>query len=348
MTLDQQIIFLFSALGAINGCLLSCYFLLIKKEKRLSDFFLGGLLLMISIRIIKSAFLHFNPQLFQLFIQIGLTACLFIGPFLFLYVANATLPKLKLGKIWPLFLIPSFIYLGWLMYHFPYDGPPNSWSPYVRHIYRFWLAGILASAFLLRHTVKKIFLRNEKLSHEERWILTIFSGVTLIYIAYITGSYTSYIVGALSFSFVFYVSVLLYLYQRYHRPIATDTPVKYASSGLTEDEARKNMALVQQIMKTEKLYLDPELSLSKLSQRIGISSKILSQSINQASSYNYSKYVAHLRIEEAKRLLSSPDYQHYKIAAIAYESGFNSLSSFNAAFKELSGKTAKEFRKQLV
>ncbi|MEM9933375.1 MAG: helix-turn-helix domain-containing protein [Bacteroidota bacterium] len=348
MTLNQQLIFLFSALGAINGFLLSCYFLFLKKEKRLSDFFLGGLLLMISMRIIKSAFLHFNPHLFQLFIQIGLSACLFIGPFLFLYIANATLPNHKLAKTWPLYLIPSFIFLGWLIYHFPYDGPPNSWSPYVRSIYKTWLAGILASAFLLRHIMKKLFLKREKLNYEEKWLLHIFSGVTLVYLAYLTGSYTSYIVGALSFSFIFYISILLYLYQRYQRPIATDTPIKYASSGLSEEEAQKNMALIQQIMQTDKLYLDPELSLSKLSEQLGITSKVLSQSINQVSSQNYSKYIAQLRVAEAKRLLSSSTHQHFKIAAIAYESGFNSLSSFNAAFKEVTGKTAKEFRNQPV
>ncbi|MEL7533145.1 MAG: hypothetical protein AAFN10_17645 [Bacteroidota bacterium] len=75
MDLAQQSVFLLSALGAFNGFLLSGYFLLIKQEKRLSDYFLGGLLLMLSIRIFKSVFLYFNPELFQLFVQIGLSAC---------------------------------------------------------------------------------------------------------------------------------------------------------------------------------------------------------------------------------------------------------------------------------
>ena len=86
MSLQQQLIFLFSALGAINGFIVSGYFLLKRTEKRLSDYFLGGLLLMLSIRIIKSVFLFFNRELFEVFIQFGLTACFLIGPFLFLYV----------------------------------------------------------------------------------------------------------------------------------------------------------------------------------------------------------------------------------------------------------------------
>ena len=69
MSLQQQLIFLFSALGAINGFMVSGYFLLAKTDKRLSDYFLGGLLLMLSIRIIKSVFLFFNKGLFELFIH---------------------------------------------------------------------------------------------------------------------------------------------------------------------------------------------------------------------------------------------------------------------------------------
>jgi AraC-like DNA-binding protein len=85
--------------------------------------------------------------------------------------------------------------------------------------------------------------------------------------------------------------------------------------------------------------------LTKLSIVIGISSKQLSQIINQIENINYSQYVAMYRIEEAKRLLILPEYKHYKISTVAYESGFNNISSFNAAFKKISNTTAIEYRK---
>ena len=84
----------------------------------------------------------------------------------------------------------------------------------------------------------------------------------------------------------------------------------------------------------------------KLSKQLGLKSKDLSQVINQSTGENYSLFISKLRIEEAKRLLSLPEYKHYKIAAIAYDSGFNSLSSFNTSFAKLVGMSASEFRKQ--
>jgi len=346
MNLQQQLIFMFSALGAFNGALLSGYFLLIKREKRLSDYFLGGLLLMLSVRILKSAFLFFNPNLFQLFVQIGLCACLLIGPFLYLYVRNMTSENHNLKKTWWLYLVPFLLAIFWLGYNYPYTGPRQSWSPFVRYIYKAWMLCILAAGYQMRGVFRKLLSRSEKLSDEEVWLLNIFSGVTIIYLAYETASYTSYIVGAISFSFLFYVSIMLWFFQRSRKSIASDPPIKYANSSLSASDAENYMQRLTDFMSSEKAFLNSDLTLIKLSEQIGINSKDLSQAVNQMTDYNYSKYIAHLRVEEAKHLLTSPDHQQFKIAAIAYDSGFNSLSSFNAVFKEMTGLTPNEYRKQ--
>ncbi|MEM9528274.1 MAG: AraC family transcriptional regulator, partial [Bacteroidota bacterium] len=139
-----------------------------------------------------------------------------------------------------------------------------------------------------------------------------------------------------------------WVFRRNQQPIASDPPIKYANSLLDQATAQANMQRVESLMQEEKVFLDPKLSLVKLSQRLGISRKVLSQSINQMTASNYSKYVAGLRVAEAKRLLRSPDHQHLKIAAIGHASGFNSLSSFNATFKDLTGITPLRYQKKLV
>ena len=347
MTPEQQLIFLFSALGAFNGILLSGYFLLLKKDRRLSDLFLGGLLLSLSVRIMKSVFLFFNPKLFQLFVQIGLSACMLIGPFLYLYVANARLEGHQLKTRWWWYLVPVFLAIGWLSYFFPFTGPLNNWGPFVGYIYKFWLLCILAAAYQLRSTLMRLWKRGTALSSEEIWLLNVFSGVSVIYLAYTTSSYTSYLAGALSFSFIFYLSLLLWYYQRNRKTIATDEPITNTNSVLTEEGARSNMQQLSSLMDTDRLFLEPELTLVKLSRHIGIPSKQLSQSIKMATQENYSKYIASLRVTEAKRLLVSPEYAHLKISAIAHDSGFNSLSAFNASFKQFTGLTPAGFRKQV-
>lgn len=346
MNITQQLIFLFSGLGAINGLLLSGYFLLLKSEKRLSDFFLGGLLLMVSIRITKSIFIFFNPNFFKLFVHIGLSACLLIGPFLYLYILNATKPDNNLRKTLWLYLLPFLIAIVWMEYSYPYSGEMNNWRHFVGEIYTAWGLCILASGYHLRHVLKKLWFSKEKSNDEEVWLLNIFFGVAIVYIAYETVAYTSYIVGALSFSFLLYVSLLLWLYQRNRREIASDSPIKYANSSLTSEDAEKTMQRLSTVMQSDKLYLDTDLTLASLSEKVGLPSKELSQAINQMAGKNYSNYIADLRVEEAKRLLLSPEHQHFKIAAIAYDSGFNSLSSFNAVFKKHTGFTPNEYRKK--
>lgn len=346
MQIQQQLIFLFSALGAINGFLLSGYFFLKKTERRLSDYFLGGLLLMLSIRIIKSVFLHFNAHLFGFFIEFGLAACALIGPFLLLYVKSMTQPNNHLRQNWWQYILPYLIIMLAISIFYPYYEYRGFWSWFIEGIYKQWMIYIIISGYLLLPIFKKVWQRKNKLTNQEFWLLNIFTGTAIIWLAYETSNYTSYIVGALSFTFILYISILLKIYIGSNRPFANDEPLKYANSSLSESDVKAYMRQLNQFVTREKPYLDPNLTLVKLSKQLGLKSKDLSQVINQSTGENYSLFISKLRIEEAKRLLSLPEYKHYKIAAIAYDSGFNSLSSFNTSFAKLVGMSASEFRKQ--
>ncbi|MEM1325326.1 MAG: helix-turn-helix transcriptional regulator [Bacteroidota bacterium] len=344
MELTQQLIFLFSALGAINGFALSSYFLLIKSEKRLSDYFLGGLLLMLSIRIIKSVFLHFNPGLFEVFIELGLTACALIGPFLLLYVWSVTGQKNNLKQRWWLYILPYVIVMGILSYSYSYYAYRPVWRIAIKMIYWQWFVYVILSGYYMRATIYKLWTARKTLTSQDIWQLNIYAGVAIIWLVFKTVSYTSYILGALSFSFIFYISMLLWLYKRSKKRIADDAPVKYANSTLDEDKAEQHLKQLEELMNTEKPYLNPKLTLTELSESLHLTSKELSQVINQQTDYNYSKYIASLRVAEAQKRLRDPKFEHLTIAAIAYDSGFNSLSSFNAVFKQFTGMTASTFR----
>lgn len=346
MTIEQQLIYLFSASGAINGVFLSSFFLLFKTERKLSDYFLGGLLLMLSIRIIKSIFLYFNPDTFQLFIQIGLSACMLIGPFLYLYVTSVINLDKNLRQTWWWYLLPGILLMLWLSYQYPYDGPPNSWGPFINWIYGLWLIGLVGAGYQMRDIFKKIGKRTAELTDEEFWLTNVYLGTFIVFLAYRFVHYSSYIVGAISFTFLLYLSILLIFYRKKSQSISTNAPAKYANSQLSESESEALMDKITHLMKTEKVYLDPALTLSKLSAQLEVNSKSVSQAINQFTDSNYSKYIAHLRITEAKRLLTLPEYKDHKIATIAFESGFKSLSSFNATFKDQTTMTPNQYRKQ--
>ncbi|WP_160137348.1 helix-turn-helix domain-containing protein [Chryseobacterium sp. c4a] len=100
-----------------------------------------------------------------------------------------------------------------------------------------------------------------------------------------------------------------------------------------------------EFMETEKPYLDEELSLQKLSLLMNVSTHQLSQTINQGLNTNFYKFVNAYRIDEVREKLKDPEYEKYSILGIAFESGFNSKSTFNKIFKEETGMTPSEFKK---
>ncbi|MBP8082110.1 MAG: AraC family transcriptional regulator [Spirochaetes bacterium] len=97
---------------------------------------------------------------------------------------------------------------------------------------------------------------------------------------------------------------------------------------------------------SRQFFLDPDISLSSLSKEIGIHSYQLSQIIN-TKGMNFYEYVNRLRVEYAKRIIAAnPD--SVNITRIAYDSGFNSISAFNSAFRKFSGITPSEFMKKSI
>ncbi|RZK33092.1 MAG: AraC family transcriptional regulator, partial [Hymenobacter sp.] len=100
MQVSQYILFFVGALGAFNGLLLSFYFLFFAKKRSLASSFLGCLMAALSLRIGKSVFVYFIPTLPKLYLQIGLSACLFIGPALFFFTRAAIERPLRLPAAW--------------------------------------------------------------------------------------------------------------------------------------------------------------------------------------------------------------------------------------------------------
>jgi AraC-like DNA-binding protein len=121
-------------------------------------------------------------------------------------------------------------------------------------------------------------------------------------------------------------------------------PVKYSNSGLKEEEALRILKLLQTCMDTDKIYLDAELTIDSLAEKLCCQKHHLSQVLNEKLKRSFAELLNEKRTEEAKRILADPRFCHYKVSAIAYDAGFNSLSSFNDIFKKREGITPSRFR----
>lgn len=120
---------------------------------------------------------------------------------------------------------------------------------------------------------------------------------------------------------------------------------KYKSSGLSEEKSAHYYAQLTELVSEEKVYTDPDLSLSALASRLDIPANYLSQIINDKESKTFYDYINSFRIEEFKRLISIPKNQDFTLMAMAYDCGFNSKSSFNRYFKKITGLTPSQYLK---
>jgi AraC-like DNA-binding protein len=101
---------------------------------------------------------------------------------------------------------------------------------------------------------------------------------------------------------------------------------------------------LENLMSTEKPFLNPALGLPDLAARLSVTSHELSYLINAGFGENFYQFVNGYRVEEAKRLLHSKEHQHLNMLGIAYESGFNSKTTFNTTFKKLTGLSPSEYQ----
>lgn len=121
-------------------------------------------------------------------------------------------------------------------------------------------------------------------------------------------------------------------------------PQKYQKSNLKGSVKNESLKKLEKIMEQEKLYLDPSLNLIKLARKISIAPCHLSRIINESFNKSFNSFVNYYRVKESTKYLMKDSSEKMNILEIAYESGFNSKSSFNNAFKKHTGLTPKEYR----
>ena len=111
------------------------------------------------------------------------------------------------------------------------------------------------------------------------------------------------------------------------------------------EEMQELKEILETQMSNHQWYLNMEVSLSFLSQKLEVSDKKISYLLNQYMGVSFYDYINHLRVEEVKKRLKDPAYANYTILAIAMDCGFSSKTSFNRTFSRLTGMTPSKFKK---
>lgn len=166
--------------------------------------------------------------------------------------------------------------------------------------------------------------------------------MAIIWIAYKIAFYTSYVVGALSFSFVFYLSILLWVLRRKKTLFLSGNAIKYANKSIASEEAQVIEKSLKELLEIKEWYKNPNLKLANVAKELNITQHQLSQFLNDNLNKSFNLFINEYRIEASKEFLKTDN--KYTAEAIGYQCGFNSKSTFFTTFKKITGFTPSQFR----
>lgn len=111
------------------------------------------------------------------------------------------------------------------------------------------------------------------------------------------------------------------------------------------EEYREKYQKIVYFVKETKIYKDKELNLFTIANLLQMPYREVSIVINKFANKNFNLFLNEFRVDEAKHLITNDSSDKFNLTWIAEEVGFNSRSTFFAAFKTISGMTPAEYKK---
>lgn len=351
--------------------------ILTKKGRNFADKILGIWMLIIGLHLFAyysfvSGLIYQYPDILWL----NMPYPFLHGPMLYLYTMALTNPEKFNTKKWLLhFILPVFV----LVLHTPLMLKPKAElaelikndDPNEKNF-----ESIISTVLLIVSGFFYVFVTNRLLSrHKKRilnqfsnqekinlnWLRMLFYGMGLMWIFIIFVGHDPLIFSSASVFTIFIgyygikqVGIFTNQYIEEEEPILeifneeNVEKKKYAKSGMSVEAANDLHLKLRSLMATEKLYTEPELTLSDLAARLEIHPNYLSQVINEIEGVNFYDYINGLRVEEFKKLVAIPENQKFTLLALAYDCGFNSKSAFNRFFKKATDLSPSEYVKSLT
>ncbi len=351
------------------------FILLTKKEKSIADNILFVWLSVILIHLILFAIISSQEFIsFPYLLGLEIPIPLLHGPFLLLYTTSLTNGNTRTSNKFLHFIpftlalisIIPFLLLSSEDKIMIYRNEGEAYSIQTNVIFvGILLSGITYIILSLHSLVKHKRMIKDNYSYNEKinlqWLFRLIIGLSCIWIIvlladdkYIFSSVVLYVifigyygikqVGVFTNQLPPLISLALETTELSDIPSEKS---KYEKSLLTDSQLEVIHGELQLLMKERELYLRPELTLTMVSHELDVHPNTLSQVINKLEKKNFFDYINTLRVEEFKDQAVKPENHKYTLLSLAYECGFNSKTSFNRNFKNITGKSPTEYLKEI-
>ena len=299
------------------------------------------------------------------------------GPLLFLYTGSVTGYFSKWKPMYLLHFLPVVLFMV-IFFDF-FVVPDTGKIVFIKniarnpnHFYGLFYPAVLVSGFTYISLAWLLYKRHRRnildtlsnLSEKNNlhWLRNILIGMLAIWLVVVLNNSIlkspvndDIIYGAVSI-FVMFVgifgfrqgNIFINLPEGYpDRGLLPGNPVRYSKSGLKEERASEIKQQIEKMMEENKLFLDENISLPRLAEKLNIHPNYISQIINEKFQKNFYDFINSYRIEEFKRIVAIEKNRKKTFFALALDCGFNSKASFNSSFKKITGTTPSEYVKSL-
>ena len=290
------------------------------------------------------------------------------GPLLYFYVLKITRPEYKFRWKGLLHFSPLLLELGAQAREVgdsiktgaaTYDTPAyHQFNPVLQLlafvsvvIYLYWCHRLIQDFYQ-----RLKFNWGDRYRYELRWLHRLLAGFGLLWLLWIPFTAVDY--------FYYHYQLSIHAYYPLYL-LLTATTIWMAAAAFFRPEAGALVApapslkpplpaemkqqgiWLKRAMQASRYYKDPELSLVSLAEKLALTTHELSRIINVALKKSFNDFINEYRVADVVQKMQDPANDHITLLGIAFESGFNSQTSFNRIFRQMTGKSPLEYKNNL-
>jgi AraC-like DNA-binding protein len=356
--------------GVIQALLLALYFIFNKFNKNIiAQRWLGILLLLVATTMGLNYFLSENYKQFPHLIRIWELLPFLYPPTIFLYIYALLYGNIYYSKKYFFLLIPFFIGIIIL---FPFLTSSSSLKIQQYELAKntipenfyllFWLKSLYGLTMILAsfHIIFK-YKKNIKLVFADnainKWAISsliAFSLLWIVGIGRVLFDFNEIITKMVSIILIISIYILTYftlkqtqIFGESDLIILEEIKINKPELFLIEKEEAKSIySNLSNIVKNEKLFLDKNFNLQKLTQICKCKSTVVSDVLNNHNNQNFYAFINEFRVNEVCKMLKSDENSHLTLDGLGELCGFKSKSTFYQSFKEVTGKTPMQYKKE--
>jgi ABC-type antimicrobial peptide transport system permease subunit/AraC-like DNA-binding protein len=348
--------------AAIISLTLSLFLWIAPKESRSANRLLAILMIIAALWMFKIlsadiGLTKYNPLLNRLPLRFSMG----FGPLIYFYVRQIIQPKDIFRRKDLLHFIPALLEISFQLFNSIQNITTGN-TIYDKSNPVLQLSAFLSVAIYLYFSYTQIdnFYRSKKFHGRDRyrnellWLDRLLAGLGMLWLLWIPFTAIDYFYYHYELSvqhyyplYILLISMIIWIAAKSHiKTEYVERPHMILKPLLPLDLKQKSSWLKMEI-KEKGYYRDAELSLNSLAEKLGLHTHELSRIINTVFKKSFNDFINEYRVREVALKMQSPLYDHITLLGLAYESGFNSESSFHRIFKQFTGKTPLEYKKHL-